>query len=61
MDDDRPTAASAPGTTPPQRATVEAPGLFAVLETLALSALGLDATKQSNPNVDERPRSGDTR
>jgi hypothetical protein len=57
--DDQPTAASAPGTTPPQAG--EAPGLFAVLEALALAAPGFDATKRSAPNVDDRPEAGDTR
>ena len=57
MHDDRPTAASAADTTP-ARATLEAPGLFAVLEALALSAPGLDATKRSTLGVDDRLRAG---
>jgi hypothetical protein len=56
--DDRPTAASPPGTTPP-RATVEASGLVAVLEALALAAPSLDGTKRSAADVDDQPRPGD--
>jgi hypothetical protein len=56
--DDQPTAASAPGTALPR--AIEAPGLFAVLEALALAALDLDATKRSTPGVDDRPPAGET-
>jgi hypothetical protein len=50
--DDRPTPAP-PADTAHARATAEAPGLFAVLEALALAAQGLDATKRSAPSVDD--------
>jgi hypothetical protein len=56
--DDQPTAASAPGTAVP--GAIEAPGLFAVLEALALATLDLDATKRSTSSVDDRPRPGGT-
>jgi hypothetical protein len=72
--DDRPTSAHAAGTPPPQ-ATVPVPppeegraadpaetgGLFAVLEAVALGALGIDTTEQSTPGVDDPPRPGDNR
>jgi len=58
--DHQPTAAPAADTTPARAATVEAPGLFAVLEALALAARGPDATKQSAASVDDRPRPGDS-
>ena len=68
--DDRPTAASAPDAsapaatpdaTPARDAAVEGPGLFALLEALALAAPALDAAGQSTPGVDDRPQPDDTR
>jgi hypothetical protein len=56
--DDQPTAASAPGTAVPR--AIEAPGLFAVLEALALATLDLDATRRSTSSVEDQAGPGDT-
>jgi hypothetical protein len=70
--DDRPTSAPAASTPPPQVAVpvppseegsaagpAETGGLFAVFEAVALGALGIDATEQSTPRVDDPPRPAD--
>jgi hypothetical protein len=49
---------------PPPRATTDTADegeFFAVLEAVALAALGIDATTQPTSSVDDRPRPGDNR